>query len=350
MAAVQIDLQRQSLYRSRLKQKASILIIALWSLCLLVTYTVYLSFGIRQKIMLIQRLEERDKLHLIAEAGIKKAISVLRNEPESTYSALGEAWSSNPLTFMDIGVGDGQFNIRYDYVDRQLELSRQEYGFIDEERRLNINKTEEEVLKRFFRIMLDQDKMKAQELAAAIVDWRDSDSSLSIPLGSAEDYHYRNFQNSYEAKDMDFEVLEELLLVKGISSDIFKLIKDYVTVYGAGKVNINTATREVLLSLGLSKRIVDEIFLFRYGEDSMPATIDDNVFVTDSAIASSLSQFSRLSASEVALLSVAADKYLTTRSDNFEIRSIASLNKKKNSLETRCVIDRSGKILHWREM
>ena len=349
MATVQIDLQRQSLYRSRLKEKASILIIALWSLCLLVTYTVYLSYGVRQKIVLVQRLEERDKLHLVAEAGVKRTITEMANEFENASDFFEEDWNNYLYAFRDIGIGDGKFSICYEYVDKQSKIRKLEYGLRGEERKLNINKTEQEVLKRFFNIMLDQDRMKAQELAAAIVDWRDSDSLLSIPFGSAEDYNYRNFQNPYEAKDMDFEILEELLLVKGVSADIFDSVKDYLTVYGSGKVNINTAAREVLLSLGLAKRIVDEIFLFRYGEDGMPFTVDDNVFEADSAITPQLSQFSRLSASEAALLSVAVDKYLTTVSDIFEIRSVASLNNRKNSLVTRCVVNKSGKILRWRE-
>ena len=42
------------------------------------------------------------------------------------------------------------------------------------------------------------------------------------------------------------ESLDELLLVNGMTKDIFERIKDYVTVWGSGMVNINTAGREVL--------------------------------------------------------------------------------------------------------
>jgi len=288
---------------ARPTDRGSILVIAIWSLCLLTTFAVYLGFGVRQKIIMVERLDTRDRLHFIAEAGVKKAILELKKEDKTAdYDALKESWSNNIGTFKEIQVGVGRFTVSYGYLNRQSGLREIRYGIIDEERKININKAKRSVIGRLFKTV-GLDEMEAQNLSASIVDWKDNDSELSIPLGSAEDRYYRNLKDSYEAKDADFEILDELLLVRGMTREIFDRIKDFITVYGQGKININTAPGEVLLSLGVYKSVVDKILSFRYGEDSIEATSDDNVFDPPSNIVAELSQFCSLSDSEVANLS-----------------------------------------------
>ena len=331
--------------------KGGILIIALWSLCLLATFAVYLGAGVRQKITLVKRLDERDKLHFIGEAGIKRAIVELRKEKEEekTYDALSDAWNNNASAFKQIRVGDGRFNIYHNYIDAKTGLTESRYGLIDEERKININKADRVVLERLFKIVLGFDELDAQELAASIVDWRDGDSYLSIPLGSAEDPYYRSLQYSYEAKDAEFEVLDEVLLVKHMTRQIFDILKDYITIYGDGKVNSNTASKEVLLALGLNGHIVDEILAFRCGEDGIISTSDDNVFEAPSDIVPKLSQHSHLSDSDVALLSTVRDGHLITNSNYFMARSEAGFDNRKDTAVITAVINRDGKILYWQE-
>jgi len=186
---------------------------------------------------------------------------------------------------------------------------------------------------------LDFDEIEAQELAASIIDWRDNDSELSIPLGSAEDMYYTGLQYPYEAKDAEFEVLEELLLVKGMDRDIFERLKSYITIYGEGRINVNTAQKNVLLSLGLNEDIAEGIITFR----------KDKFFNSPSDIVPRFSQFSHLSASEIAQLTTIADQYLITKPDNFMIRSVARLNNRKNKSEVVSVVRRNGDILYWQE-
>lgn len=347
---------------ARITNKGSILAIALWSLCLLTTFAVCLGFGVRQKIIMVKRLDTRDRLHFIAEAGIKRAILELKKEDKAAdYDALKESWSNNIDIFKELQVGAGKFTVSYDYLDRKSGERWVRYGIMDEERKININKAKRSVIERLFKTV-GLDEMEAQNLSASIVDWRDSDSELSIPLGSAEDGYYRDLKDPYEAKDADFEVLEELLLVRGMSREIFDKIKDFITIYGEGKVNINTAPSEVLLSLGLYKSVVDKILFFRYGQDSIEATPDDNVFNTPSNIVAELKQFRYLSEGEEANLSnLVSAANLVTNSSNFMIKSIGKLDNKDESLKILCVFQRSsedsgeadsdegGKIRYWRE-
>ncbi|MCX5698126.1 MAG: type II secretion system protein GspK [Candidatus Omnitrophica bacterium] len=60
-----------------------------------------------------------------------------------------------------------------------------------------------------------------------------------------------------------FSAINEVLLVKEIPKDKFLLFKDLVTVYGQGKVNINTASKAVLTALGLDEETANLILRFR---------------------------------------------------------------------------------------
>lgn len=146
--------KRYSLSNCIRHTKASILILALWSLCLLATFAVILGFEVRQKLTLVNRLDERDRLHFIAEAGIKKAISQIKEEPEKDYDVLKDDWSNNSIVFKEIDIGDGRYSISYDYINEHTGLTESWYGLIDEERKININKANQPILERLFGLPL----------------------------------------------------------------------------------------------------------------------------------------------------------------------------------------------------
>jgi len=207
-----------------------------------------------------------------------------------------------------------------------------------------------DVLTRLLENTAELGRRDAEKLAYNIVDWRDNDSFFQHPQYGAEDSDYRSEKYSYEAKDSDFEVIEELLLVQKMDQEIFDKIKHFVTIYGAGKVNINTAPKQVLLALGLRNYVAENIILFRKGGDSIAGTGDDDIFLQVSTIVSRLSQSFDLSPSELGSLSnlVAAGKF-SIKSENFMIRSIAKLNHLEKQTTIIAVADRTGKIKYWRE-
>jgi type II secretory pathway component PulK len=295
-------------------------------------------------------LEERDKLHLIAEAAVKKTIIQIRKENQNpkNYYALNDPLNNNAGVFKNIEIGDGTANICYNY-DEQSDQGIISYGVSDEERKININEMELPVLERLLRIVAGSDPIQAQELAASIIDWRDEDSELSIPSGSAEDQYYRNLEHPYEAKDAKFEVLEEVLLVKGMSEDIFTKIKKYITIYGDDKVNINTAPRTVLLALGLNGETTDKILNFRCGNDGLEGTADDNTLDNPSDIALRLSKLYPLTTAEMLQLDTISERYLTVNSYYFMIEALSRLNNRKNTGKVVCIVDEDGKILYWQE-
>ncbi|MFH1478836.1 MAG: hypothetical protein ABIG92_03565 [Candidatus Omnitrophota bacterium] len=335
-------------------KRGSVLILALWSLILLTSFTVTISYSMRQKLIVIKRLEERQDLRSIAESGIKKAIYKLRKsfgEEEKTYQALSDSWSKNEDSFKNIKIGDmGIVDVSYEYLD-EAGLTNTVYGMVDEERKVNINKVNDgKILEKLFVNVFDLDEYEAEDLAAALIDWRDSDNASLSAGGSTESSYYRNLKFPYEAKDSEYQIMDEVSLVKGVTEDIFKRIGDYITIYGDGKININTTSKEVLLALGLSESFAETILLYRDGEDGIPGTGDDMIFDAADTIVSKISQFDSGMGGDILRLTALVDQgFLSTTSNNFKIRAVAGLLNSNIRMETVCFVDKDGVILQWRE-
>ncbi len=92
----------------------------------------------------------------------------------------------------------------------------------------------------------------------AIVDWADLDTE-PYGLGSGtEDSHYEMLRPPYVRRNAPFDSLEELRMVRGVDEDFWSAFVDPVpddpeqrilTVWGAGRVNVNTASAIVLASM-----------------------------------------------------------------------------------------------------
>lgn len=319
--------------------RASILILALWSLFLLSTFVLSMGYGIRQKLSVVSDIEKKDKLFYIAEAGVKRAIYELKNEQVKEneqgeeYSCLNDGWNKNTAAFNDIDVGDGSFNV----------------SIVDEERKININTQKEAVISKIFQLAAELDSEEADDLAASIVDWRDKDSQTLA--GGAEANYYENLENPYTAKNNNFEVLDELLLVKGMKREIFEKAAPYITIYGSGYVNINTAGEKVLLALGIEDETVKKILAYRRGTDDIEGTADDNAFKVFYEIIPNLSQAYSLSPDEMTQLSnlVAANAFCT-QSNNFLIKSTAKLKVNPFYTDIVCLFLKGDKIYYWREV
>ena len=87
------------------------------------------------------------------------------------------------------------------------------------------------------------------ELIGNLADWVDVDQNRAY-LGGTEDTLYERLDEPYKAKNAPFDTLEEVRLVEGWHrDDVWERFGDNLTVFGDGKVNVNTAECEVLWAL-----------------------------------------------------------------------------------------------------
>jgi len=110
-------------------------------------------------------------------------------------------------TYYGVQVGDGYFFfLRPNYGDDLLPS----FGFTDEAGKVNINTATLEMLLRL--------PGMTDDLAAAIMDWRDEDSDISN--FGAENEYYLSLPQPYYCKNAPFEVVEEILLVRGATAEL----------------------------------------------------------------------------------------------------------------------------------
>jgi general secretion pathway protein K len=157
----------------------------------------------------------------------------------------------------------------------QFPTGTAEVEIIPESSKLALNEGRPEDLFRLLTV-LGVEAPRAQEITMAIVDWRSAvPGELSI-----FDQHYLSLTPSFRARHSSFEEIEELLLVKGMTPDLFygtlvrdaqgRLLpraglRDCVSVYGSsGAVDVNTAQPAVLAALGLPPEAVDAIVQRRH--------------------------------------------------------------------------------------
>ncbi len=154
--------------------------------------------------------------------------------------------------------GKNPYSVAIGSIDCDVYLS-------SENGKININGLNDNNREFFVNFLknMDVDLSDADTITDSILDWLDPNDLTHI--NGAEDGYYGSLSDPYKTKDAPFYSIEELTLVKGVTSEIFENINDFITVYGGKEisVNVNIASKEVLGSIpGLPEDIVDELSLY----------------------------------------------------------------------------------------
>ena len=217
---------------------------SIWALTMCSILGIGVSRITSAQLRLSQRLEARLVSQYAAQAAVRHAWA-MRQVDETPYETLQEL-----RTAQEQELGRGMFR----------------YTMMDEERRIPLNKAPQDVLAR--------------------VPWLTMDAAVAITSSKLRPFH----------------AIEELRLVEGVTEEMCEQAKDFLTVYGTGTVNINTAPPDVLRALGLDDNLVELIMRFRAGPDSQEGTADDGVFKDAGEIANTLRSYTGLFAAQEAEL------------------------------------------------
>ncbi|MFH1199367.1 MAG: helix-hairpin-helix domain-containing protein [Candidatus Omnitrophota bacterium] len=292
-----------------MKSKGSVLIVVLWLLFFLGMLALAINKYVFSQLDLAAKLKNRAKVYYLAAAAGKLAMLEVDKNKEAVYDALNDAWSSSNNPAREIILADGSFK----------------YEITDEESKININTAPEWLLKNLFLNLAQVDEKEAGASAAAIIDWRKNNGS--------------------------FRVKEELLLVKGITQEIYARFQDEITVYSSGMLNINTMDKVVLSSLGLESSLVDRIISFRQGSDAKAGTSDDNIFNNSAMILSLLAQSEKLSEGQRRQLGdILSSGFIGVRSLNFMARARGYYGHAKAAALIVFVFDRDKIIKYWSQL
>ena len=293
-------------------EKGTILMIALWILAILMLLTVSLAYRASLEIKLSSLTARRIRAREMAREEIYRLARILKND-QNAYDALNEEWA----------------------------LSRGEepisYTFQDEERKINLNTFPREVLSALAGV--------GEEIASAIIDWRDTDD-IPLPDG-AEDLYYMSLNPPYHCKNKLLESMEELQAIKGVTPELFRTLESIATIYGHGKLNINTASEEtlgvLLTGLGSPLSLRDKIILYRQG---------DNIFDAITTVKQKLQPYGLIPEEEAAIDTMINRNLIEVKSNCYRV-SLKAVLEGKYKCEVKAVLSKNEsspiKIVYWKE-
>jgi general secretion pathway protein K len=242
--------------------------VVLWILALLGVIFTSFAFSMRTELAAAGNFRDAAEAYYLAEAGVYRAaaeiINTDRNVPpdSSTYDSLDEHWHTNPAAYDNVALGRGRYWVTVS----------------DEESKIALNGATDPILRRLFSNSGVTDEKLLSTIVDSIQDWRDPDNLHR--LNGAEDDYYLSLPTPYRAKNANFDSIDELLLVKGITPEIlygniatperraelvgqlplerqlqpgeYLGVTRHLSIHSAGQVNVNTASSEVLMALGLT--------------------------------------------------------------------------------------------------
>ena len=315
------------------------MILVLGAIIVLTGIVAGFTYSMKVEARLAQNYENESEMLWMARSGVELARYILSTElqtPEGRrYDALNQKWAGGvgPIT------NDALAGISLE--DNVIGFGRFSLKISDQERRFNINSADRFVLQQTL-TMMNVDSSRHGTIIDSILDWRDTDNDPQINGAESDDFYLR-LDPPYFAKNGPIDDLGELLLVKGMTPEIFwgsgstNVVRDpdveppplpgqrrrlgeqeYIqfgfndlfTAVSAPQVNINTCSLETLLIAGLDPITAGLVLQARRGPDGTDGTEDDMPFTNPAQIP--------LPADDQQMRQI-VQQYFTTRSRTFEV-------------------------------
>jgi general secretion pathway protein K len=326
------------------------LIIAMCAIVVLSIMAAAFALSMKVETTLARRANSEQQLLWLGRSGVELARYVLSQQmaiPGEPYDSLNQIWAGGPggpgetnsplagISLDNYQVGDGTVSVK----------------IIDLERKANINTANTLELQQALTVMgVDADDISV--VSDSIQDWI-APAGPPRTAGAESDY-YQSLTPPYYAKNAPIDDLSELLLVKGVTPEMYwgsnatnhplstfqqkqkQLglgtspgeapdypfgLADIFTPVSSGRININTADTNVLQMIpGVDAAIAAAIVLQRAGPDGAEGTSDDTPFQSVNQLAAT-----GLNPQIVQQL----NRFCTTRSYAFEVHVTAQINDYK---------------------
>jgi len=281
------------------------LIMVMCAIVVLSALAAGFALSMKVETRLAQNANSEEQLLWLGASGVQRACWILSQQvtiASEPYDSLNQKWaggsgsmaeSNSVLSSVSLDnypVGNGTVSIK----------------IIDLERKVNINTADTRAIQQALTLM-GVDASDISVVSDSIRDWIDPLDD-PLPAGAESDY-YQGLPVPYYAKNAPIDDLSELLLVKGITPEMYwgsnatnhtpsvfqhKLglgtapgqtpdypfgLVEIFTPFSSGKININTADANVLQMIpGVDAAMADTIIKQRAGPDGVDGTEDDIPF------------------------------------------------------------------------
>ena len=248
-----------------------------------------LEYNRRARFAIISTAAVRDHLTMsnMADSGVYAAMALLvKDRSESDFDSLQEDWA-NPEKIdeilQEISFEKGKLSVTI--TDELSKIQVNALVLYPESR--GFNQSQIMLWDRFLRYIGSEEQLKDDSDPVAIVnsvkDWLDSgDDDATSGLSGAEANYYEDLDPPYAVRNGPIPDLNELLLIKGITPELYygkgetPGLSQHMTVHGMtlgagtafnwpGRININTADLPVLAALlGIeNEEMAQSLFDFR---------------------------------------------------------------------------------------
>lgn len=248
------------------------LIVVILMVSVIVALTVDFNRSTRDGLYGTANLSDGIRLYYIAKSGFSGGEALLMQD-QNNFDALTEDWAKAELISAQSEgfFRKGSFQVRIEDETGKIPINRLIEGN-------NFNPPVKDLL---FRLLsLPEFKLSQSQVAEildSLKDWLDKDDEAT---GSgAESAYYQRLDNPYSAKNGFLDCIDELLMIKGVTKELFygaketPALKDCLTVHpnpksGDGAININTAPKLVLraLSKDMTAEMADQMDKYRRTE------------------------------------------------------------------------------------
>ena len=194
-------------------QKGVALLLVLWVLTALMGIVFSFSVMVRSDSASALSFRDDAEKRQLAAAGLARAAMEINyrmiNRGQAITLEGREIWKIDGTTYRD-KLGTGSYAVRI----------TDESGKID----LNTLTDASGIILKNLLLRLEVSGEDADVILDSILDWKDADNL--VRLHGAEDEYYTALPKPYKAKNADFETIEELLLVRGITPEIWDAARE----------------------------------------------------------------------------------------------------------------------------
>ncbi len=272
-------------HTSKRKKEGAALMVALWVLIILSFIVGSFAFEVNLEAMLVSHKRKKFQAEMMALSGIEYAKAILDNRADAKQLEI-EDMDEDKDGFMQAAL----FTQRGLPTSSSIEFengARFTVTLESAEAGRNVNLLTRQQWLEIFE-MANVPSTDWDAMIDCLADWIDENDLHQIDGAESDDPFYE--EAGYPVKNGPLDSVDELLLVKNWGADILYGkpadeesdeifgIASILTVWGDGKVNLNTATDDVLLSYAEYEdwelQGVREVIL---GEDQEAGTLDDGI-------------------------------------------------------------------------
>jgi len=243
------------------------LIMVLWVIAILSVVVLEFSFGMRTEANLAKNFKEEASLYALADGGLQRAIVELIYKHDSRIQQKRKV-----MKIEEIPPGKEEWRTDGRPNTISSSMGKCEVRILGEDGKININTVSDTLLRKIIGNMGFVGEAR-DVVVDSILDWRDPDDFYR--LNGAENDYYQSLPNPYECKNGNLDTIEELLLIKGVTRDLFhgkrkqeedgkseKIgLKAIFSIYASGEqVDINSASSLVMRMVwGIPKDVAQRL-------------------------------------------------------------------------------------------